>query len=120
MTNNKLNINHTRFVRKRRRKNEGNNYDLTKEEDSQQKKTANQNWGKFFCRKIYTHLHQKGREGIRDTDRCPNWGKIFLSKNFGSQITRNERKKRYNTQLFKLGQIFLAKNLIQKRGWQRP
>ena len=117
MTNNKLNINHTRFVR---RKNEGNNYDSTKEEDSQRKKIANQNWGKFFYRKICAHLHQKEGKEIRDTDSCPNWGKIFLSKNFGSQMTRNKGRKRYNTQLLKLGQIFLAKNLIQKRGWQQP
>ena len=78
MTNNKRNINHTRFVRKEKKKiKEENNHDLTKEKDPRRKEIANLNRGKFFCRKIWTQLHQKGRKETQD------WGKIFLSKNFG-------------------------------------
>ena len=77
MTNNKRNINHTRFVRKEKKEiKEENDHDLAKE-DPRRKEIANLNRGKFFCRKIWTQLHQKGRKETQD------WGKIFLSKNFG-------------------------------------
>ena len=58
MTNNKRNINHARFIRKEKEGNKGNDHDLTKE-DPWRKEIANLNRCKFFCRKIWTHLHQK-------------------------------------------------------------
>ena len=56
MTNNKCNINHTRFVRKEKKEiKEENDYDLTKDKDPQRKEIVNR--GKFFCWKIWSHLH---------------------------------------------------------------
>ena len=53
MTNNKHNINHTRFVRKEKNEiKEENDYDLTKDKDPRRKETAYLNWGKFFCEKF--------------------------------------------------------------------
>ena len=58
MTNNKHNINHTKFIRKEKKEiKEENDQDLTKEKDPRRKEIANPNRGKFFYRKIWTQLH---------------------------------------------------------------
>ena len=85
---------------------------MTKDKDPRRKEITNLNRGKFFCRKIWTHLHQK--ESIRHTQ-LSKLGQNFSIEKFW--MTRNKGKKDHNTQLFKLEQIFLTKNL--KRRWQR-
>ena len=107
MTNNKRNINHKRFVRKEKKEiKEESNHDLTKEKDPRRKEIANLNRGKFFCRKIWMQLHQKGR---KENTRL---GQNFSIEKFW--MTRNKGKKDHNTQLFKLGANFSDEKFEEK------
>ena len=99
MTNNKRNINHTRFVRKEKKEiKEENNHDLTKDKDPRRKEIANLNRGKFFLSKNLDAITSERKKGSMRHNNFPNWGKIFLSKNFGREC--------YNSQLSNWGKFF--------------